>query len=282
MGGGIYAHGSGTMSFSAGTFQIGAVTTTSNCNCKSNYSICLDGSGSLTFGGPSTFTLAGGIYQNASGTPGSPPIALSLGYGSSTNSFSIGKGSDGYSLNNANGATLFGDASGAGDLFQMAGGLMTSGGTCVAVSAAAEHDINGSINGAGGIVLGSGIYTVNGYVALGNGGGGDVSNCPTSRHDDRVDRARRDPRGLRRQHRELRLDCVCILSRRRLQHGQPDRADLVLDVGQQHRRARGDRPAIVEQHGDGRIHHRGDEYPDFRGLLFSQRRRQYERRRHSS
>ena len=27
---------------------------------------------------------------------------------------------------------------------------------------------------------GSGIYTVNGYVALGNGGGGDVSNCPTS------------------------------------------------------------------------------------------------------
>jgi hypothetical protein len=178
MGGGIYAHGSGSMSFSAGTFNIGTVTTTSDCNSTSNYSICLKGSGSLTFGGPSAFTLAGGIYQNASGMP--PSAALNLGYGSTTNSFSIGKGSDGYSLNEANGATLFGDASGAGDLFQMAGGLTTSGGTCVAVSAAAEHDINGSISAAGGIVLGSGIYTVNGYVAAGNGSGGDVSGCPTT------------------------------------------------------------------------------------------------------
>ena len=128
--------------------------------------------------GPSTFTLAGGIYQNASGMP--PNAALNLGYGTSTNSFNIGSSSNGYSLNEANGASLFGDATGSGDLFQMAGNLTTSGGTCVALSAAAEHDINGSINGAGGIVLGSGIYTVNGYVALGNSGGGDVSNCPTS------------------------------------------------------------------------------------------------------
>jgi Flp pilus assembly protein TadG len=180
MGGGIYAHGSGAMSFDAGTFNIGTVSTTSDCNSQSNYSVCLKGSGSLTFGGPSTFTLAGGIYQNASGKPSSLPVALSLGYGSgiSTNSFSIGKGGDGYSLNNANGATLFGDASGTGDLFRMAGSLNTTGGTCVAVSAAAEHDINGSISGAGGIVLGSGIYTLNGYVALGNSGGGDVSDCP--------------------------------------------------------------------------------------------------------
>jgi len=62
----------------------------------------------------------------------------------------------------------------------MAGSLTTGGGTCVAVSAAAEHDINGSISAAGGIVLGSGIYTVNGYVAAGNGSGGDVSGCPTT------------------------------------------------------------------------------------------------------
>jgi hypothetical protein len=109
-----------------------------------------------------------------------PNAALNLGYGSSTNSFSIGKASDNFSLNNANGATLFGDASGAEDLFRMAGSITTGGGTCVAVSAAAEHDINGSVSAAGGIVLGSGIYTVNGYVALGNSGGGDVSNCPTS------------------------------------------------------------------------------------------------------
>ncbi len=280
MGGGIYAHGSGSMVFSAGTFNIGTVTTTSDCNSTSNYSICLTGSGSLTFGGPSAFTLAGGIYQNASGMP--PSAALNLGYGSTTNSFSIGKASDGYSLNNANGATLFGDASGAGDLFQMAGGLTTSGGTCVAVSAAAEHDINGSISAAGGIVLGSGIYTVNGYVAAGNGNGGDVpARLPDDRHHDRVDSARCDPRHLRRQYRELRLDRVSVLPRRRFQHRQADRADLVLGIGQQHRRPRGDRTAIVQQHGDSRIYHRGHEYADFRGLLFSQRCRDHERRCHT-
>ena len=109
-----------------------------------------------------------------------PTPALSLGYGSSTNSFNIGNDHHEYSLNEANGATLFGDATGTGDLFQMAGNLTTTGGTCVAVSAAAEHDINGYIAGAGGLYLGSGIYTVNGYVALGNASGGDVSNCPTS------------------------------------------------------------------------------------------------------
>ena len=175
MAGGLNGHGSAPISFSAGTFNIG--TYSSSCSGTTGYSICLAGSARITFGGPSTFVLAGGIYQNASGMP--PNAALNLGYGSTTNSFNIGKTS-GYSLNNASGATLFGDASGTGDLFQMAGSLTTSGGTCVAVSAAAEHDINGSISAAGGIVLGSGIYTINGYVAAGNGNGGDVSGCPTS------------------------------------------------------------------------------------------------------
>jgi putative Flp pilus-assembly TadE/G-like protein len=175
MAGGLYGHGSTPMSFSAGTFNIG--TYSSSCSGTTGYSICLSSGARITFGGPSTFVLAGGIYQGASGMPPNP--ALKLGYGSTTNSFNIGQ-TAGYSLNNTNGGTLFGDASGTGDLFQMAGSLNTTGGTCVAVSAAAEHDINGSISGAGGIVLGSGIYTVNGYVALGNSGGGDVSNCPTS------------------------------------------------------------------------------------------------------
>ncbi len=171
MAGGIYAHGSAPMSFSAGTFNIGTTT----CSGTAGYSICLAGSASITFAGPSTFVLAGGISQGASGMP--PTAALNLGYGTSTNSFRIGKSSNGYSLNESNGASLFGDAS-AG-LFQMAGNLTTTGGTCIALPAAAQHDINGYLAGAGGIVLGSGIYTVNGYVALGNGGGGDVSNCPT-------------------------------------------------------------------------------------------------------
>jgi hypothetical protein len=174
MAAGLNGSGNTPVSFAAGTFNIGTLT----CGGTSGYSICLSGSSRLTISGPSTFTLAGGIYQNASGMP--PNAALNLGYGTSTNSFIIGKSSDGSSLNEANGASLFGDASGSGDLFQMAGNLTTGGGTCVAVSAAAEHDINGYINAAGGLVLGSGIYTVNGYVALGNSGGGDVGNCPAS------------------------------------------------------------------------------------------------------
>ena len=174
MAAGISGSGSAPMSFPAGTFNIGTTT----CSGNSGYSICVAGSARITFAGPSIFALAGGIYQNASGMPSTP--ALSLGYGTTTNSFNIGKGSDGNSLNEANGATLFGDATGSSDLFQMAGNLTTSGGTCVAVSAAAEHDINGSIAGAGGLYLGSGIYTINGYVALGNSSGGNVSNCPAS------------------------------------------------------------------------------------------------------
>jgi Putative Flp pilus-assembly TadE/G-like len=174
MAAGISGSGNAPMSFTAGKFNFGTTT----CSGKTNYSICVSGSARITFAGPSTFALSGGIYQNASGMPSTP--ALSLGYGTTTNSFNIGKGSDGNSLNESNGATLFGDATGSSDLFQMAGNLTTSGGTCVAVSAAAEHDINGYIAGAGGLYLGSGIYTVNGYVALGNSSGGNVGNCPTS------------------------------------------------------------------------------------------------------
>jgi hypothetical protein len=177
MAAGIVAHGTSPFSFDAGTFNMGP-TSSSPCPAA-GYSICVSGSARITFGGPSRFTLAGGIYQGASGMPPTP--GLSFGYGSTTNSFNIGKSSTGnYSLNEANGATLFGDATGSSDLFQMAGNLTTSGGTCVAVSAAAEHDINGSIGAAGGIVLGAGIYTINGYVAVGNGGGGNVSNCPAT------------------------------------------------------------------------------------------------------
>ncbi len=180
MAAGLVTGGAASMSFSAGTFNIGHDHLRRPAPSRlPGYSICVSGSGQITFAGPSTFDLAGGIYQDASGMPSTP--ALSLGYGSTTNSFNIGQSTTtDYSLDEANGATLFGDATGSGDLFQMAGNLTTSGGTCVAVSAAAEHDINGYLAGAGGLYLGSGIYTVNGYVALGNSSGGNVSNCPTS------------------------------------------------------------------------------------------------------
>jgi hypothetical protein len=60
----------------------------------------------------------------------------------------------------------------------MAGNLNDSsgGGSCITVSAAANHDINGYMYVSGGITLGAGVYTVTDYVSAGGaGGGGDVT-----------------------------------------------------------------------------------------------------------
>lgn len=175
--GGILTSGSMPITFnSAGTFNIG--TTSASCGGGSGYSICVSGSGRLTIPGPSTFTLAGGIYQDAGGMPST--AALTLGSTGTTNSYKIGKSSAGYSLNEANGATILGDATSTTDLFQMSGSITTVGGTCVRLPAAAEHDINGSLYASGGIYLGAGVYTINGYAAFGASSGGNVGNCPTS------------------------------------------------------------------------------------------------------
>jgi hypothetical protein len=166
--GGITMGGGTTAAFGAGTYNIG----TTSCSGTNGYSICNTGT-ALTFGGPSTFVLAGGIYNGGG-------ASLTLGSGS-TNSYKIGKASDGNSINAGTSKIIsLADATGGSSLFQTAGKIISGGGSCLSIPAAAQHDINGSINGAGGIYLGSGIYTVNGYVALGNGGGGDVSNCPAS------------------------------------------------------------------------------------------------------
>ena len=49
------------------------------------------------------------------------------------------------------------------------------GGSCLNLPAAAQHDINGPFTSAGGTIMGSGIYTVHGYIALGGNAGGDVT-----------------------------------------------------------------------------------------------------------
>jgi len=165
---GIYVHGSATMTFGTGSYNMGP-----NSSCSSsNTSICNKGT-SLTFNGPNIFVLAGGIY-NGGGS------SMALGSGSSSNSYNIGAAGDGNSINASTSQIMtFGDATGSGDLFRTGGNITSGGGSCLALPAAAEHDIKGNISGAGGVVLGAGIYTVTGYVNFG-GGGGDVSNCPTS------------------------------------------------------------------------------------------------------
>ncbi len=154
---GIATGGGSTTTFGAGTFNIGAGT----ISCSGSfYSICNNGT-SLTFG-PGTFTLAGGICNCDSGT-------LSIGAGSSANSFNIGAGSAGNALSVTGVVTLGDMASGT---FLAAGKISTSGGTTLTLSAAPAHDLNGTFSLAGTATLGSGVYTVAGNVTLGGGGGG--------------------------------------------------------------------------------------------------------------
>jgi hypothetical protein len=165
---GVITGGGTTTTFPAGTYNIGP--TASTCSGSGGtFSICHNGS-SLMFGGPSTFVTSSGIYNSGGST-------LILGSGT-TNSFRIGSSSNGNGLLAGGGSnTRFGDALGVSSLFRMTGKLNISsgGGSCLRLPAAADHDVNGSFSTAGGTILGAGTYTINGYVALGANGGGDVS-----------------------------------------------------------------------------------------------------------
>ncbi len=132
--GGIITGGGSTFTFGAGTYKIG--TGTVKCS-GSFYSICNNGT-SLTFGAGS-YTIAGGICNCDSGT-------LSIGAGSSANSFNIGAGSAGYAIN-APGTTTLGDM--ASGTFQAVGKISTPGGTNFKLSAAPTHDLNGTFALAG-------------------------------------------------------------------------------------------------------------------------------------
>jgi hypothetical protein len=164
---GLKTNGGSTVSFGAGAFNFGALT--SNCNGIAGYSLCPGTGAILKFGGPSAFSLQGGIY-----VPGNTILTLGSG---SANSYRIGKGGDGHSLNMAGGAQAYFSDVAAGGVFELAGNLNmgSSGGGCLTIGAAANHDINGYMSAAGGVTLGAGVYTINGYAAFGAGGGGDVS-----------------------------------------------------------------------------------------------------------
>jgi hypothetical protein len=166
---GVATEGGSTTTFPVGTYNIGVATAA--CNGGGRYSICNQGT-SLTFAGPSTFVLSNGIYNKGGSI-------LTLGStGTTANSYRIGSSSDGNALLGGGGAkTTFYDATASGSVFQMVGKLNigSGGGSCLTLPAATDHDINGSFSTAGGTVLGSGTYTINGYVALGANGGGDVT-----------------------------------------------------------------------------------------------------------
>ncbi len=161
--GGLTIGGGSTTAFNgAGTFNIGP-----NSSCSgSNYSIC-NGGASLTFAGPSTFTLSNGIYNSGGET-------LVLGSGSSANSYRIGGSSTNWAINMGGGSIVtLNDATGTP--FQVSGNISNGGGSCLTLPAASAHDINGSVLLGGGATLGSGVYTIAGYLSLGSGGGGAVT-----------------------------------------------------------------------------------------------------------
>ncbi len=163
---GINTGGGATTIFGSGTFRMGRSTTA--CS-GAFYSIC--NTSSLTLQGPSTFELNSGIFNSGGST-------LTLGQGTS-NSFVVGASSGGNAFFSGGGATTrFGDALGVGSLFRMIGHFDGSagGGSCIVISAAAEHDIKGNMTIAGGVIMGAGRYTIDGFFALGATGGG-ASTC---------------------------------------------------------------------------------------------------------
>ena len=168
LAGGLITSGGTTTTFNAGTFNIAKSATA--CGDGVFYSICNQGT-LLKFKGPSSFSLQGGIYNNG----GSQMILGDTGTG---NSFNIGSASSGNALWLGGGAyTKFGDATDAGSLFKVVGNFWvpSGGGSCTFLPAAAQHDIKGNFLTAGGTSLGSGVYTITGYMDVGGGAGGDVT-----------------------------------------------------------------------------------------------------------
>ncbi len=154
---------SGTVTFGAGSFSFGLH---SSCG----YSICNNGGASLTFAGPSSFSVANGIKSSGGTT-------LVMGEGTG-NSFHLGAASGtGYALHAEGGAKVtMADATGSLGRFEVKGDIKADGGSCLSIPAAANHDFSGFLSIAGGLILGAGNYAIDGYFALGDSGGGNV-NC---------------------------------------------------------------------------------------------------------
>jgi Flp pilus assembly protein TadG len=163
---GLTTGGGAATTFGAGTFKIGM--SDSACNGSGQVSIC--NTSTLTFGGPSTFELPGG-YTNTGGS------TLTFGSGTS-NVYKIGPGSNGDAITLGGGSkTTMADATSGNGVFQVVGNVNGGGGggSCFIVAAATQHDIAGNFLGSGAILLGAGVYTVDGYFTLGANGGGSAS-----------------------------------------------------------------------------------------------------------
>ncbi len=169
-GGGNFVFGPGTFSvpggvsmggsraeFGAGTFRIG--------RGACGYSICGGNNGTMNFAGPSVFELSHGIVVK-----GSLQARLGAGRG---NVFRSGPSSDGHAIRIESGSLIIADGRlGQAARFETKGKVVSDGGTCLALPAAAEHDLSGNVEMRGALELGAGNYTVDGFLALGESWGG--------------------------------------------------------------------------------------------------------------
>lgn len=163
---GISASNGTNVSFGRGTFMVGP--NASPCSWDaSNHSICA--AANLTFAGPSTFTLTTGFYTGGG-------ASLILGSGED-NYFDLGRAASGNSVMLGGGAyTFMGNATMRPDAFRLRGHFNGGGGgSCTVVSVAPHHDIDGSVMLSGAVILGAGIYTVNGSFLLGAAAGGGAT-----------------------------------------------------------------------------------------------------------
>lgn len=161
---GLTTGGGATTTFGAGTFKFGISDNT--CGGIARVSLC--NTSKLTFGGPSTFELPGGL-NNTGGA------VITFGSGTS-NSYKIGPGGNGDAITLGGGSTtIMADATSSG-VFQVIGNVNGGGGgSCFVVPATAQHDIEGNFIASGAVLLGAGVYTIDGYFALGGSGGGSAS-----------------------------------------------------------------------------------------------------------
>lgn len=169
---GVVASGNYRIAFGAGRFTIGP-SQSHTCDGAGMVAVCQTGSASLTFDGPSRFTIVGGVASNGQGR-------ISFGNGAD-NAYRITASPMGHAIWVGDGSkTTFHDATGPQGEFTVQGDIRTGGGTCLTLPAIAHHDISGSIDGEGALRLGAGVYTITGYFALGARAGG-TSACDTGR-----------------------------------------------------------------------------------------------------
>jgi hypothetical protein len=174
LAGGLNISGYTYASFGAGTFNIGATGAASCSVDGGTYSICnmssysSNGTVGVTIPGPSTVKLTNGV-ANGGGD------SISIGAGSTSNSYWFGASSTGNAMWLGGGSTTT-LANANGGLFEAVGNIYApNGGNCLTLPSTANQDIKGNIYTAGGVTMGAGVYTVTGYVDIGGSNGGDVS-----------------------------------------------------------------------------------------------------------